>query len=278
MMDYQFELYRDIWATKILIRGAGEMATGVAHRLHKSGFHVCITEIASPMAVRRAVSFCEAVYDDAMTVEGVTAVKVDGPEKISDIWGKGYIPLILDPANKVKNIFKPHVSIDAILAKKNIGTEICDAPLVLGLGPGFTAGRDVHVVIETNRGHDLGRLIFRGQAEPDTGVPGVIGGYGIERVLRTPRAGVLHTFKGIGDSVHAGEVIAHVDQDPIKARIDGVVRGLLRDGIVVSENLKAGDIDPRGNRDACFTISDKARALGGAALEAILSQLPSRIS
>jgi len=272
------DLYRDIREIKVLVRGAGELATGVAHRLFRSGFRLCMTEISGPLAVRRAVSFCEAVYDGAMKVEGVTAVKVGSPEEIGGAWEKGEIPLLIDPANKVKDVLRPHVVVDAILAKKNIGTEICDAPLVLGLGPGFTANQDVHVVIETNRGHDLGRLIFRGQAEADTGVPGVIGGYGIERVLRTPQAGIFHAVKMIGDTVAKGDVVASVDGAPMHAQINGVVRGLLRDGMVVSANLKSGDIDPRGKREACFTISDKARALGGAVLEAILSQLPARIS
>jgi len=272
------DLYRDIREIKVLIRGAGELATGVAHRLFRSGFRLCMTEISGPLAVRRAVSFCEAVYDGAMKVEGVTAVKVGSPKEIEGAWEKGEIPLLIDPANKVKDVLRPHVVVDAILAKKNIGTEICDAPLVLGLGPGFIANQDVHVVIETNRGHDLGRLIFRGQAETDTGVPGVIGGYGIERVLRTPQAGIFHAVKMIGDTVAQGDVVASVDGAPMHAQINGVVRGLLRDGMVVSANLKSGDIDPRGKREACFTISDKARALGGVVLEAILSQLPARIS
>ena len=271
-------LFAGVRQTKVLVRGAGEMATGVAHRLHRSGFRVCLTEIAAPLAVRRAVSFCEAVYDGAMMVEGVAAVKVGSPEEIEGAWEKGEIPLFIDPANKVKDVLRPQVVVDAILAKRNIGTEICDAPLVLGLGPGFTANQDVHVVIETNRGHDLGRLILQGQAEPDTGVPGVIGGYGIERVLRTPRAGVYHAVKMIGDAVAKGDIVANVDGAPMHAQINGVVRGLLRDGMVVSANLKSGDIDPRGKREACFTISDKARAIGGAVLEAILSQLPVRVS
>jgi xanthine dehydrogenase accessory factor len=270
-------LFKDIRQTKVLIRGAGEQATGVAYRLHKSGFRVCMTEIAEPQAVRRTVSFCEAVYDGVKTVEEVTAVRITKPADISAEWEKKNIPLIIDPGNEVRTLLKPHVIVDAVLTKRNIGTEISDAPLVLGLGPGFIASLDVHVVIETNRGHDLGRLIFRGQAEPNTGVPGVIGGYGIERVLRTPRSGVFYIMKDIGDSVKAGDVVANVEGMPIQARIDGVIRGLLRDGIVVPEDFKAGDIDPRGNRDACFTISDKARALGGAVLEAILSQLPARI-
>jgi len=271
-------LFAGVRQTKVLVRGAGEMATGVAHRLHRSGIRVCLTEIAAPLAVRRAVSFCEAVYDGVMTVEGVTAVNVGSPEEIEGAWGKGEIPLLIDPANKVKGVLRPDVVVDAILAKRNIGTEICDAPLVLGLGPGFTANQDVHVVIETNRGHDLGRLIFQGQAEPDTGVPGVIGGYGIERVLRTPQAGIFHAVKMIGDAVAKGDIVANVDGAPMHAQINGVLRGLLRDGIVVTKNMKAGDIDPRGKRGACFTISDKARAIGGAVLEAILSQLPVRVS
>ena len=271
-------LFEEVRQTKVLIRGAGELATGVAHRLFRSGFRLCMTEVSGPLAVRRAVSFSEAVYDGAMKVEGVTAVKVDHPEKIEGTWEKGEIPLLIDPANKVKDALRPHVIVDAILAKRNIGTEICDAPLVLGLGPGFTANQDVHIVVETNRSHDLGRLIFQGQAEPDTGVPGVIGGHGIERVLRAPQAGIFHAVKMIGDTVAKGDVVATVDGAPMHAQINGVVRGLLRDGMVVSANLKSGDIDPRGKREACFTISDKARALGGAVLEAILLQLPARIS
>lgn len=278
IMEKMFSVFVDVRQTKVLIRGAGELATGVAHCLFRSGFPVCLTEISDPLAVRRSVSFCEAVYDGAMTVEGVTAVKVGSPEEIGGAWEKGEIPLLIDPDNKVKDVLRPHVVVDAILAKRNIGTEICDAPLVLGLGPGFTANQDVHVVIETNRGHDLGRLIFQGQAEPDTGVPGVIGGYGIERILRTPQAGIFHAVKMIGDAVANGEVVARVDGAPMHAQINGVVRGLLRDGMIVSTNLKAGDVDPRGKREACFTISDKAQALGGAVLEAILSQLPARIS
>lgn len=277
-MEIWRKLYREIRETKILIRGAGEQATGVAHRLHKSGFLVFMTEVAEPQAVRRMVSFCEAVYDGFKTVEEVTAVKISTPSDIAAVWEKKAIPLMVDPGNEVCAVLKPHVLVDAVLAKRNIGTEISDAPLVLGLGPGFTAAMDVHVVIETNRGHDLGRLMFRGQAEPNTGVPGVIGGYGIERVLRTPRAGIFHIVKDIGDSVKAGDVVAQVEGAPIPAKIAGVLRGLLRDGIVVPEDFKAGDIDPRGNRESCFTISDKARALGGAVLEAILSQLPARIS
>ncbi|MBN1545453.1 MAG: EF2563 family selenium-dependent molybdenum hydroxylase system protein [Syntrophaceae bacterium] len=274
MTDEMKRLFSDVGNTVVLIRGAGEQATGVAHRLFKAGFKLCFTEIAEPLAVRREVSFCEAVYDGEKTVEGVTAKKIDNQTEIAQVWQEGKIPLLVDPENRTLKILKPHVLIDAILAKYNVGTAITDAPLVIGLGPGFTAGKDVHIVIETNRGHDLGRVIFEGEAEPNTGVPGVIAGYGIERVLRASADGIFHNVRAIGDQVEAGDVIAEVEGKPVKTVIAGVVRGLLREGIQVTEGLKAGDVDSRANRQACFTISDKARALGGAALEGILYQLP----
>jgi len=270
-------LFGDIGDTIVLIRGAGEQATGVAYRLFRGGFKLCFTEIAEPLAVRREVSFCEAVYDGEKTVEGVTAKRIRGSEDIEQVWREGKIPLLIDPENRVRERLKPQVEIDAILAKRNVGTAITDAPLVIGLGPGFTAGKDVHIVIETNRGHDLGRLIFEGEAEPNTGVPGDIAGYGIERVLRATADGIFHNIRAIGDHVEAGDVIAEVEGKPVKTVIAGVVRGLLREGIQVTEGLKAGDVDPRAKREACFTISDKARALGGAALEAILYDLPKRM-
>lgn len=269
--------YKEIGQTKVLIRGAGEMASGVAHCLFKSGFKVCLTEISRPMAVRRLVSFCEAVYDRKKIVEGVTAIRIDEPREIFSIWEEGKIPLLIDPENNSKNFLKPHVLVDAILAKRNIGTKITDAPLVVGLGPGFKAEKDVHVVIETNRGHKLGRLIFEGEAEPNTGVPGIIAGYGLERVIRAPQNGKFKISKDIGDMVVEGETVAHVEGTPIRANISGVIRGLLRDGTEVTKGLKAGDIDPRGERSYCTTISEKARALGGSVLEAILSQLPKRL-
>ncbi len=277
MSSEQKRLFGDIAETVILVRGGGEQATGVAHRLFKAGFKVCLTEIAEPLAVRREVSFCEAVYDGEKTVEGVTARRIGGPEEIQDAWRDGKIPLLVDPENRTLQILKPRVLIDAILAKRNVGTAMADAPLVIGLGPGFSAGRDVHLVIETNRGHDMGRLIFEGEAEPNTGVPGEIGGFGIERVLRATADGVFHNVRKIGDYVVPGDVVAEVAGKPVKTVITGVLRGLLREGIQVTEGLKAGDVDPRVKREACFTISDKARALGGTALEAILSQLPERM-
>src|ERR1035437_2432379 len=167
---------------KVLIRGGGELATGVAHRLHQSHFQVCLIETDHPMAVRRGVSFCEAIYEGEKTVEGVTCKRFDTVDKVTGAWQKGLIPLVVDPENNMKNILKPDVEVDAIIAKKNLGTRMSDAPLVIGLGPGFSAGKDVHVVIETNRGHNLGRIILRGEAEPNTGIPGTIGGFAGERV------------------------------------------------------------------------------------------------
>jgi xanthine dehydrogenase accessory factor len=269
--------YEEIAQTRVLILGAGEMASGVAHRLFKSGFKVCFTEISRPLAVRRLVSFCEAVYDQQQTVEGVTALRITKPAEIFSVWEEGKLPLLVDPENKTKDFLNPHVLIDAILAKRNVGTKITDAPLVVGLGPGFKAAKDVHVVIETNRGHNLGRLIFEGEAEPNTGVPGIIAGYGLERVIRAPQNGKFKILKDIGDMVFEGETVAQVEGAPIKVAISGIIRGLLRDGTEVTQGLKAGDIDPRGERSYCTTVSEKARALGGSVLEAILSQLPKRL-
>jgi xanthine dehydrogenase accessory factor len=253
------------------------MGSGIAHCLFRSRFKVCLVENVQPLAVRRLVSFCEAVSDREKTVEGVTALRIAKPSEIFSVWEGEKIPLLVDSENKTKDFLKPHVLVDAILAKKNIGTKINDAPLVVGLGPGFKAGKDVHVVIETNRGHNLGRLIFEGEAEPNTGVPGIIAGYGLERVIRAHRDGEFKVLKDIGDMVAEGETVAYVEEGPIRTNISGVIRGLLRDGTKVKKGLKVGDIDPRGERSYCTTISEKARALGGAVLEAILSQLPQRL-
>ena len=255
----------------VLIRGAGEMATGVAHRLHESHFQICLIELSHPLAVRREVSFCEAVYDGEKEVEGVRAKRVPGPEGIPSAWKEGNIPLLVDPEGKeTRTLMKPDVIVDAILAKRNVGTRIHDAPLVIGLGPGFTAGKDVHIVVETNRGHNLGKMILNGSAEPDTGIPGEIGGYTVERVLRSMKKGFFRPSKTIGDRANKGSVVAVVDDFPIIAKISGVVRGLLREGVEVKKGMKVGDIDPRGRKELCFTISEKARAIGGGALEAIL--------
>ena len=255
----------------VLIRGAGEMASGVIHRLHRSHFKVCLIEIPEPLAVRREVAFSEAIYDGLKEVEEVRAKLISKPEEIELTWKNENIPILVDSdAKKTRNFLKPDILVDAIMAKKNLGTQINDAPLVIGLGPGFTAGKDVHLVVETNRGHNLGRVISKGAAEADTGIPGEIGGYTIERLLRTMKKGVFHPQKSIGERVNKGAVVAVVDDFPVIAKISGVVRGLLRDGVEVKKGLKVGDIDPRGKRELCFTISDKARAIGGGVLEGIL--------
>ena len=255
----------------VLIRGAGEMASAVAHRLYQSHFKICMLEVAQPLAVRRKVSFCEAVYDGEKEVEGVRAKLIPNPEQIHVLWEEGKIPLFVDPdLKKTKHFLKPDVLIDGIMAKKNLGTQINDASLVVGLGPGFTAGKDVHLVIETNRGHTLGKVIHHGTAEPDSGIPGDIGGYTAQRVLKTMKKGIFHPHKDIGDKVNKGSVVAVIDDFPVIAEISGVVRGLLREGIEVKRGVKVGDIDPRSKRELCFAISDKGRAIGGGVLEAIL--------
>lgn len=255
----------------VLIRGGGEMASGVAHRLHQSHFKVCMLEIPHPIAVRREVSFCEAIYEGEKEAEGVRSKFISKPEKIRSVWQEGKIPILVDPdGENTRRFIKPDVLVDAIMAKKNLGTHIKKAPLVIGLGPGFHAEKDVHIVIETNRGHDLGRLILEGAAETDTGIPGNIAGYNVERVLRTMKKGVFCPQKWIGDRVNKGSVVAVVDDFPVIAKISGSLRGLIREGVEVRKGMKVGDIDPRGKREFCFTISDKARAIGGGVLEAIL--------
>jgi xanthine dehydrogenase accessory factor len=221
--------------------------------------------------VRREVSFCEAIYGGEQEVDGVRAKFVSKPEQIQSLWKEGKIPLLVDPdLKKTKHFLRPDVLIDAIMAKKNLGTKINDAPLVIGLGPGFAAGKDVHIVIETNRGHHLGRVIRNGTAEQNTGIPGDIGGYTARRVLRTMKKGIFHPYIAIGDRVNKGSVIAVIDDFPVIAEVSGIVRGLLHKEVEVKKGMKVGDIDPRGKRELCFTISDKARAIGGGVLEAIL--------
>ena len=255
----------------VLIRGAGDIASGVAHRLHRSHFKICMTEIPHPLAVRREVAFSEAIYEGEKEVEGIRAKFISKPEEIESVWKQGDIPILVDPdGKKMRHFLKPDVLVDAIMAKNNSAIQVNDAPWVIGLGPGFTAGKDVHVVIETNRGHYLGTMILNGTAEPDTGIPGEIGGYTIERVLRTMKKGTFHPQKSIGDRVSKGAVVAVVDDFPVIAKISGVVRGLLREGVEVRKGMKVGDIDPRGKKESCFTISDKARAIAGGVLEAIL--------
>lgn len=255
---------------RVGLRGGGDLASGIAWRLYQSGFKVFITEIPKPLAVRRKVAFCEAVYDGRAVVEGVEAVLIQKAEEVYATWEQGRIPLLVDPQCEAKGIIDPHVLVDAILAKKNLGTSMNDAPLVIALGPGFEAGKDAHFVVETNRGHNLGRLITSGTAAPNTGIPGPVQGITTERVLRAPANGEWQNTLDIGDEVKKGDVVGSVNRVLLKARISGVIRGLIRSGIAVTEGLKLGDIDPRGNKEFCFTISEKSRALGGTVLEAIL--------
>jgi xanthine dehydrogenase accessory factor len=254
----------------VLVKGGGEMGSGVVHRLVQSGFRVCITEISEPLAVRREVSFCEAVFTGQQKVEGLIGKRVDNPEQVFSAWKEGLVPVLIDPECEARKVLKPEVLVDAILAKKKTTTQITDAPMVIGLGPGFTAGVNAHYVIETNRGHFLGKVIEEGEAEPDTGIPGSIGGYTWERVLRASGDGKFQGKKQIGDRVQKGDVVAEVEGRPVRALIDGILRGIIRDGIFVTDKMKVGDIDPRAKREHCFTISEKARAIGGGVLEAIL--------
>ncbi|MCP4106820.1 MAG: EF2563 family selenium-dependent molybdenum hydroxylase system protein [Desulfobacteraceae bacterium] len=256
---------------KIGIKGAGEMSSAVACRLFMANMrNIVMMEIPHPQAVRREVSFCEALYEGNKTVEGIEAVKADTVEEIRLAWTNGKIAVVTDPKWTYIEKIKPDVIIDAILAKKNLGTFQGEAPVVIGLGPGFDAGRDVDFTIETKRGHNLGKIITKGRAEPNTGIPGSIIGYAAERVLRAPVKGVFNTVRTIGDTVKAGDLVGIVDSADVRTLVSGVIRGLIRPGSEVSEGLKLGDIDPRGNKDYCNTISDKARAIAGAVLEAVL--------
>ena len=254
----------------ILIRGAGEMATGVAHRLASCRFKVFMTEVSNPQAVRREATFSEVIFDREKGVEGITAKLVESPDHISEAWKDKKIPILIDPDAKVKDLLKPDVLIDATLAKKNLGTKMTDAPLVIGLGPGFYAGRDVHLVIETNRGHNLGRIISNGEAEPNTGIPGSIDGYAEERVIRAPKDGKFKALTKIGEGVLADAKVGMIGDVEVRSRIAGVVRGLLRDGTEVWKGMKLGDVDPRGIKGHCYTISDKARTISGGVLQVIL--------
>lgn len=256
----------------ILVKGAGEMATGAAHRLASCHLKVCMTETSDPQAVRREVAFSEAIFDHEKEVEGVVVERIELPEQIRKTWREKKIPILVDPEAKVKDFLKPDVLIDATLAKKNLGTRITDALLVIGLGPGFHAGRDVHVVIETNRGHNLGKIISVGEAEPNTGIPGSIAGYAEERVIRAPGDGKFIALKKIGDGVRADEKVGMVENAEVRAGIAGVIRGLLRDGTKVWEGMKLGDVDPRGIKAHCYTISEKARTISGGVLQAIMER------
>ncbi|MFL5590553.1 MAG: selenium-dependent molybdenum cofactor biosynthesis protein YqeB [Ktedonobacteraceae bacterium] len=270
----------------VAVKGAGDLATGVIHRLSRAGFAVIATELPEPTVVRRTVAFAEAVTRGEMTVEDVTARLATSLQDIQATLASGLVPIVVDPNGTLLRQMHPSVLIEATLSKYNSGVTMDDAPIVIALGPGYEAGKDVHAVIETNRGHNLGRVYLRGCAESNTGVPGAIGGYTIERLLRAPCAGALYGVRQIGDMVQAGETVAVVrtneisdnETAPVVATISGILRGLMRDGLHVSSEMKVGDIDPRAAREHCFTISDKSRAVAGGVLEAILYLLNRRYS
>lgn len=254
----------------VVIRGGGDIATGVAHRLHRSGFKVLLLEIEKPTVIRRTVSFAQAIFDGQTTVEDTKAIKVNNIEDIYKCWADNNIPIMVDEKLEVLKEIKADILVDGILAKENLGTSKNLAPITIALGPGFEAGVDVDVVIETNRGHYLGSLIFEGFAEPNSGIPGIINGFGKERVIKSPAHGIVKNISKISDLVKAGDTIAYVDDVPVKAPIDGVLRGLIIEGLEVNEGLKMADVDPRGIKEYCNSISEKARAIGGGVLEAIL--------
>lgn len=254
----------------ILIRGAGDLASGVALRLHRSGLKVVMTDLERPTAIRRTVCFSQAILFGKAKVEDVTAVRAETMDDVRRILAAGNIPVLADPAADCRHGLRPDVLVDAILAKKNLGTKIDDAPLVIALGPGFSAGEDCHAVIETMRGHTLGRVIRSGPAIPNTNIPGLIGGFAGERVLRAPCDGIFTAVHRIGDTVEEGETIGFVEGQPMKCTISGVLRGVLDDGVSVKKGMKSGDVDPRCKPEYCTTISDKALAVGGGVVEAVL--------
>lgn len=259
----------------IIVRGGGDLATGTIYKLKKSGFPVLILEADNPSAIRRNVAFSEAIYQGKQTVEDMTCYLASSVQQAQSFLQEEKLTILVDPEGKAIEKLKPIAVVDAIIAKRNLGTVKAMAPITVALGPGFVAGADVDAVIETKRGHNLGKVIWSGSAAPNTGVPGLIGGYGKERVMHSPAKGILKNVKKITDTVTKGEVIAVIETNfgivPIEASLDGILRGLIRDGYPVTEGFKIADIDPRSEEyDNCFTISDKARCIAGGVLEAIL--------
>lgn len=255
----------------VIVRGGGDIASGAIQKLYHSGFKVLVLEIETPSAIRRKVAFCEAVYEKEIEIEGIKAKLVTNDEEIKDCWDRDIVPVMIDSRGKVIERLKPLVVVDGILAKQNFGTKRSMAPITIALGPGFSAPEDVDIVIETMRGHNLGRIILEGRASENTGIPGIIAGVGKERVIYSEYSGVITNIEKIGNVVEKGDIIAVVGVNEIYASISGVLRGIIRDGYKVKKGLKIADIDPRiSEKDNCFTISDKARNIGGAVLESIL--------
>lgn len=262
----------------IVVRGGGDLATGVVHRLWSAGLRVLVLETAHPAAIRRQVSLCEAVYEGETTVEGMRGVRIGSLADAGTVWAEHAVPVLVDPAGACLPEARPAVLVDAIIAKKNLGTTRAMAPLTIALGPGFAAGQDVDVVVETKRGHKLGRIIREGSAAPNSGVPGVIGGYGAERVIHAQAAGIFRNLHKIADFVEAGEPVAEIETPegtrlPVTTQIPGILRGLLRDSYPVTPGFKVADVDPRRSElENCFLISDKARCIAGSVLELIAAE------
>ena len=258
---------------KIVIKGAGDLATGVAWELFRAGHRIIMTEIAVPLTVRRQVAYSRAVYERRAEVEGVTGVLAGSAEEAIALSEQGVISVLVDPEARVRKIWQPEVVIDAIMAKNNIGTMLTDAPLVLALGPGFRAGTDCHAVIETMRGEALGRPIYRGSAIPNTGVPGMVGGYARERLIKASGDGRMEPVAAIGDIVEKGSVLAYTGGEPVYAQIDGVIRGMLQAGVPVKKGMKIGDVDPRKDESLVYLISDKSHKIGKGCVETIRTLL-----
>lgn len=255
---------------KVLIKGAGDLATGIAYRLVRAGYDVLMTDISVPTTVRRTVAFSRAVYEGEAIVEGVKGILIHNIEEAFEVQKEGGVPIIIDEEAIIKEQYQPDVIVDAIIAKRNLGTTIKDAPFVVGVGPGFVAGQDCHVVIETKRGHYLGKVIETGSAIPNTGVPGDIGGFTTQRIIRATADGNFEPISEIGESVKEGQIVARSGGEPVYAKMSGTVRGMLQSGVNVIKGMKCGDIDPRCEIDHCYTISDKARSIGGGVLEAVV--------
>lgn len=259
----------------IIVRGGGDLATGTIYKLYKCGFPILILEVPRPSAIRRNAAFSEAVYEGIQKVEDVTCYLAGSIAEAEKLLAEGKLTLLVDPKGESIARLNPLAVVDAILAKKNLGINRAMAPITVALGPGFEAGSDVDAVVETQRGHNLGRVLWQGKASPNTGIPGIIGGYGKERVIYSPAAGILRNVCRITDTVKKGQTIAVVETDsekvPVTASLDGLLRGLIRDGYPVPEGFKIADIDPRVEEyENCFTISDKSRCIAGGVVEAIL--------
>ncbi len=257
---------------RVLVKGAGEQASATAHRLFRCGYRVAMTDLERPTAIRRTVSFCSAVYEGAIAIEGVRGVlrRAEDLEALPED-GWDHVPVIVDPHSRLVALWRPDVVVDARILKTNLDNRLSDAPLVIGLGPGLEAGRDVHFVVETMRGHHLGRIVARGFSQDDTGQPGEIGGYTRERLVRAPGDGVFVSRRAIGERVAAGEAIGSVTGAELRSAIAGVIRGLLWPGLEVTAGQKLADVDPRGDPELCRTLSDKARAISGSVLEIVVA-------